>query len=613
MQKIKELLTRLAKRKIFWFGLIILVIIIVLIVRASGGSKVQYVEEKVQKGTLRQTVSETGTIKAAEAINLNFKGLGTLREIAVNEGEEVIANQVLARLDAGALEIQVRQADANLQIAQASLNRLLAGASTEDIKVTEEQVNNAKIAADNAQKNHDALLLKLEADIKNYQEAIDNAKNSLNDTQESTSQNIVYGRDNLLNSLTSALAMVDHGLDVIQLVFDDQNLKQGFSVENFQYKVSAKNYQELALAKLPQASDLLNKAKISLNENDIKQAVNYALEALDAAKKALDNTFNALSASTTTYYFNDAQLAAYKSNVKIEQSSVDGAISSVNNTSQSWQSAQLANQSGVNTTQGNYDSAVKNLATALANKTLQISTSQSTVDSAVGNYNLAKAQFDYKIAKPRSADISYYDGQVNQAKAAMDLALSNLDDYTIYAPIDGVITFINYKIGEQIGSSGTGGLAKSVIAMLGKGQFQIEVDVPESDIVKVAVGNKAKITLDAYGNDVEFLGQVISIDVAETIIQDVVYYRVTVQLDPTDKEIKSGMTANVDLITAQKENVLIIPNRAIKEDSQAKKYVEILSFGNPKRFDVTTGLRGDEGTEVLSGLKEGQAIIIYKK
>jgi multidrug efflux pump subunit AcrA (membrane-fusion protein) len=188
----------------------------------------------------------------------------------------------------------------------------------------------------------------------------------------------------------------------------------------------------------------------------------------------------------------------------------------------------------------------------------------------------------------------------------------------IIAPKDGFITFVNYKVGEQIGL-GTGLVSttsnnNAAISMLGKNDFQIKVDVPESDIVKVKIDNPVKITLDAYGDDLEFTGKVTYVDVAETLISDVVYYKVTVSIDQTDFELKSGMTANVDILTAQKENVLLIPSRAVKETETGQKYVELLKHGKPEKVNVTTGLKGDQGKiEIVAGLKEGEEVIIYKK
>ncbi len=569
-------LKKLAKSKLFWLILIIIVAIIIFLV-TRGEEKDEYITEKVQRGTLTQTVSETGELQAASEIDLNFKGSGTITEINIIEGDEVSPGETLARLDAGHLEVQVRQARANLEIARANLNRFLAGASKEDIKVSQESVNNAQIAYENAKRDHVALVDKLESDFETYKKAVSDAK------------------DNLLITLKTVMIYPDHSLDVVKKIFDDDNLEPRFSVRNFQYKDDASRYFDLSEPAVERANTALDKAQQSLEDDEIAKVVDEVSNALDSVKNALDRTFLALTASTTSYYFPESALDAYKSSIKAEQTTIDNAIASLNNAEQAWQNAK------------------NNLTTAKNNKELQIVNSRSAVDSALGSYNLAQAQLDLKKAEPRPVDVAYYQAQVDQAQAALDLALVNLDDYIIRAPTEGEVVFVNYDVGEQFGVGLTTTETKPVITILSKGDFEIEVDVPESDIVKIQIGNPATITLDAYGEDVKFDGQVIFVDLAETKIQDIVYYKVKVTLEPTDKEIKSGMTANVDILTEEKQEVLYVPIRAVKEDNKGNKYVEVLSLGEPQRVDVKTGLRGDQGVEIISGLSENQEVITYKR
>jgi len=579
MKWLWNIIKKLLKRKLFWLAVIIIIIIAVFFIKSSSQSGPEYVTEKVTKGDLKQTVSETGTIESASEIDLNFKANGEITQINVKEGDEVKKGDVLAKLDAGVVGIQVRQAQANYDIAVANMNRFLAGASDQDIDVSQEAVSNAQIAYDNAKRDHDALVKKLSSDIKTYEQAVTDARN------------------NLLITLATAITPTDHSMDVVKTILDDGDLRPRYSVENTQYGVNSRNEYERALPKILLAKNKLSDAKASLAEDDIALAVSSVKDALDAVRNTLNYTFLALSASTTSYDFNELDLETYKSNVSREQSTTDGSINSVNSISQAYDNAQL-----------NYD-------TALNNKDLNIANSQSSLDAALGSLNLAQAQLDLKKAAPRGVDIAWYQAQVDQAKAALDLALINLQDYVITAPTDGTIIFVNYEVGEQIGFGITDitEAAKAVITILGKGEFEIDVDVPESDIIKVAEGDPVDITLDAYGDRVKFTGTVSFIDLAETNIQDVVFYKVKVTLGKTEEVIKPGMTANVDILTDQRKDVLIIPIRALKEDTDGQYYVEVLEGGKPVNKNVEIGLRGDDGIEILSGLKEGEDVITFTR
>lgn len=561
MKRIFELLKKLIKKKSFWLILVIAIIVLVFIINKISGPKVEYTLETVKKGDLVQTVSETGTMESASAINLNFKGAGTLVEVRVKEGDGVKAGELLARLDAGTLEIAVRQARANYDMAQANLDKLLAGASLEDLKVSEEIVNNAKIAADNAQSNFDNI-------------------------QNQSTKSISDARQNLTNEIDKQIAACRAALDAIKIIFDNKDLDYQYSVKNPQYGIDSHNYYDEALLRLVNAETSINNLKASDTDVNLAEAVIKLRDVQSWIKNALDNTYLGLINTLVGNYYTEADNNTDKTIITNQQSIINAGIASLDATNQNYSNSKLNQDS-------NYTQA------------------KASLDSALGAYNLAKAQYELKKALPRAVDIASYQAQVDQARAAYDLALKNLDDYIIYAPTDGVITFVNYKKGEQVS---VGVSIQPVIAMMGVGDFQIEVDVPESNIIKIKVSNEVNVTLDAYGSDIIFKGKVVSIDVAETVIQGVIYYKTTVYLDETDKELKSGMTANVDIITGTVVAALYLPNRAIKQDDEGKRYVEILKLGaTAERIDIETGIKADIGTEIKSGLQEGQEVIVSKR
>lgn len=142
--------------------------------------------------------------------------------------------------------------------------------------------------------------------------------------------------------------------------------------------------------------------------------------------------------------------------------------------------------------------------------------------------------------------------------------------------------------------------------------YDISVDVPETDVVKMKVGDDATITLDALGPDTEFTGKVLTIDPASTEIQDVVYYKVKVAINETGDVIKPGMTADVLTKTESRENVLFVPSSAVltKTDTN-EKYVRVLKDNKVEERTIQLGLKADDGkVEVLSGLSEGEVIVL---
>jgi HlyD family secretion protein len=129
--------------------------------------------------------------------------------------------------------------------------------------------------------------------------------------------------------------------------------------------------------------------------------------------------------------------------------------------------------------------------------------------------------------------------------------------------------------------------------------------------VDVKVGQRAKISLDAFQNGETFSATVFDIEPASTVIQDVVYYKVKLRFDSFDERFKVGMSADVDISTDEKNNTIIIPARALKTEDE-KNYVEILKDENAvEKIFVKTGMTGDEGTvEIVSGLSGGENVVI---
>jgi multidrug efflux pump subunit AcrA (membrane-fusion protein) len=139
--------------------------------------------------------------------------------------------------------------------------------------------------------------------------------------------------------------------------------------------------------------------------------------------------------------------------------------------------------------------------------------------------------------------------------------------------------------------------------------------VPEADIAKIKIGDSAKVTLDAYGSDTYFPARVTKIDPAETMVEGVATYKAILQFAENDQRIRSGMTANMDIETAKKEGVLVVPQRAVIRKIDGSYRVQIFKDEQTsEERTVAVGLRGSDGNiEVVSGLSEGEKIFSIPK
>ena len=196
-----------------------------------------------------------------------------------------------------------------------------------------------------------------------------------------------------------------------------------------------------------------------------------------------------------------------------------------------------------------------------------------------------------------------------QARESVNIIKDQLRDVRMISPIDGVVIRRTADPGETVVLS----LNSPVITIAQKEDLLIQANVPESDIIKIQIGQKAEVTFDAFPLEEVFGATISQIDPASTVIQDVVYYRIKLKLDNLDPRLKAGMSANVDVRTAEKENVLMAPQRAIKTEGN-KKFVDVLQEidNTTKKLFVETGLEGDEGmVEITSGLKGGEKVVTF--
>jgi macrolide-specific efflux system membrane fusion protein len=192
-----------------------------------------------------------------------------------------------------------------------------------------------------------------------------------------------------------------------------------------------------------------------------------------------------------------------------------------------------------------------------------------------------------------------------QARERVRTLELQMKENVLVAPMSGSISRFDARVGEVVKTG-------QVVARVAQsGTYVLESRVPESDIAKVAFGMKAMITFDSLSPDEMFDGEVVHIDPAATVVQDVVSYKVKFRLSQRDERLREGMTGNIDVQTANRSNVLWVPFRALTKEG-AKTFAQVKQTDQTfKKVEVTTGLEGDDGTiEVKTGLKEGDEVTI---
>lgn len=479
---------------------------------------------QVSRGTVTQEVSETGQVKVGEEINLSFKNAGRIEKISVRVGELIKESQVLAGLDTQELKIQLEEAQANLSISQAKLDKLLAGASPEEIQIAKTKVSNAQIS-------------------------LDGAKKDLTDSYE----------DALL-TLDDTYLKIDNALEIVKTI--QRTYFTSYDQESIRV-IESRDKIENNLSKVKVYLDL---AKSNSQPESVETA-------LAETKKSLEATFSGLTIVRQI----------------CEEPSYRDRVSSTNKTS-------LDNQ------RTNINTALTNI----TNSQQTISTNKLSLELSRGKLQLSQDELNLLIAKPRQEDIDLYQAQVNQAQTKIQLLENQLEDAVLKSPVSGQVKKISKKEGETVQPM----RQDAVISLLPSLPFEIEADIYEEDVVKMDINNLVDISLVAFPGQV-FQGKVISIEPAEKVIEGVVYYQVTIVFEKEPPQgLKPGMTADLIIKTVSKENVLIIPESSIQK-KEGKSIIQVFKNGLISEREIEIGLRGsNELVEVISGLKEGEEVIL---
>lgn len=230
--------------------------------------------------------------------------------------------------------------------------------------------------------------------------------------------------------------------------------------------------------------------------------------------------------------------------------------------------------------------------------------------------DLEAAERDYDNSV---AQLALEQAQVKQAQASLNSAQTELSYTEIKAPVDGIVISKAVEVGQTVAASFETPELFSVAEDLTK--MQIEASVVEADIAKVKEGQNVRFTVDSYSDDY-FYGIVTQVRNEATTTSNVVTYTVVIGIDNTDMKLKPGMTANVEIITAEEKDVILVPNQALRfyidDSDNAKRYkdrgVWIMKNGKPERVVVKIGISDEDNTQILEGnIKLGDEVIIGKE
>lgn len=369
------------------------------------------------------------------------------------------------------------------------------------------------------------------------------------------------------------------------------NIEVGTKVQSGQSLVTLSESslaQNIILARADLAT--AQRALEDLNSSGLRR---YQTEqAVQTAEKAVLDTERAL------VRFDEK---AYKDNLEKAQEDIVTARDKLKNAQENFEpyeewdednSTRKTYKDRLDKAQRDYDESLRKLRSLQLEKT-----------TAEASYALAKAQledaqreFQRWVNGPDPDEVANLEARIAAAEAS--LALANLK-----APISGTVTRVDIKAGDQV-TPGTVAMRIDDLSSL-----YVDVRVSEVDINKIALEQPVTLTFDAILGT-EYRGSVSNVSPVGQNVQGIVEFLVTVELDFTNGDVKPGMTAGVNIVINQLENVLLVPNRAVRVQN-GQRIVYTLVNGSLETVPVTLGASSDTASEVLEGsLQLGDLVVL---
>lgn len=223
-----------------------------------------------------------------------------------------------------------------------------------------------------------------------------------------------------------------------------------------------------------------------------------------------------------------------------------------------------------------------------------------------------------KTAAPKPGDLASARAGVVQAQVQLAQARKALRETTLRAPVSGVVASVDGSVGDAVTAGGadssssaaadSSSASSSLVTITARNKLQVVAGFSEGDAASIAVGQPATATISALPG-VTLAAKVVAIDSTATTVSNVVTYNVTFALTGTSPRLKPGMTADVEVVTAVRAGALHVPTTAVT-GSGANARVTVLRNGQQVAATVVAGLKGDDATEIKSGLRAGDTVVL---
>ncbi len=411
---------------------------------------------------------------------------------------------------------------------------------------------------------------KVRTAVLNAEVSLENANKNLESINTQTEENLNAAYEDALNGSDTAYLKAYNAQIFVNY------LQRTYFTNNDQGGIKVKDNEKKIEGWVSSMKSFLDIAKESSEHEDIDSLLSETIDGLSNIYNSLE-VIRAICQEDT---YRNSVSSADKTSLDTYKTNINGSLTNTSNYRQTVFSTKTTNK-------------------------LSINTAEASVSTARGVLNSAEDEFSLITAPPQENDINLSQAQIEKVQIQIRFLENQIQDSYLISPLEGQIAQINKREGEMVSPSP----GQEMIVLLPKTPFKVKADIYEEDVVEISLNDSVDISLIAFP-EVLFKGKVISIDPAEKIIDGIVCYEISIGFESAPEIVKSGMTADILIRTDSRKNVLFIPEEAI-EEKDGRKIVMILENEIIKEREIETGLLSTDRTiEVISGLSEGEKVIL---
>ncbi len=589
---IMKLYKRLKKKKWFWpiiGGIIIIGVFFGYTTLKAKPTDISYITTTPTRGMLSTIVSGSGQVSASNQINIKSNISGTILSLNASATKKVKSGDVLVQVDAQNAYRSVKDASDSLETSRLSLIKLKQPVDSLSLLQSESALKKAKDDLKKLKLNQKIDYEKMlstkinatDAITKSYEDAFTKISDAFLDLPDMMTKltNILYSYEisdseltltqNNTDSLIASFGSNDKNRDKIKIFINS-------AISDYE---SARTKYTINFTDYKQTSRYSSTSTITNLLTDTIDTVKLVSQALKSDINMLDSWVDLATQDYLTIY---PQIKSYQSDLSTLLGKVNSHLSNL-----------LSAQSSLQTSKNSLVDAENNIKKMLLNN---------PIDLEVATKNIKEKELSLANLKAGAdaLDIRSQEIMISQKLNTLYDAQQKLSDYTIKAPFDGTIATVDVKKGDLLSSS-------AQVATIISDKRLAVIAFNEVDVSKIKLKQKVILSMSAIEN-LSLTGEVVEIASLGAVTSGVVNYNVTIAFDTQDERVKPGMSVSADIITMSKNDVLMIPNSAIKGQG-GNNYVEVKNGDNITQKIVTVGLSNDTMIEIVSGLSVDDNVI----